>query len=379
MRMRKVYITEDESISGTGTIIKDLDFTDPVRAFVIGFYGKRYDHTDANDPLLLRDIDKIEIVDGSDVIFSCSGEEAGALQLYHTGKMPFLALTANKFSTNRNQVKILFSRDESDNEFGLDLTRFNNPQLKITYSFTEGSTGNWASNKQSVTISALVAEGAPSPTKFLMTKEVYNWTKAASGDETIDMPRDYPYRLIVVQTRDSTVPVYAGITKMKLSCNYDEFVAFDETTEDLAWDNINRYGMQFLQYEAIGDGADTDIKAYCEMAWNWGCNVSSWNSGQNAVERRPYSGYSTIGRAVTGTASGEDFTMTFLENVQRALCTFYGFELFSTEVIPFGNLYDQGEFFDPKDWKSVRLILTQGHEADIASSVVVQQVREYGS
>ena len=148
MRLRKTYLIEDFSISGTGTKTLDLDFTDPVRALIIGFYGKRYDHTDTNEPLLLDDIDKIEIVDGSDVLYSTSGTEAGAVQLYHTGKRPFLAMTLNSTLTNRNQIKILFGRDEADGEFGLDCTKFTNPQLKITYSFTEGSTGQWAANTQ---------------------------------------------------------------------------------------------------------------------------------------------------------------------------------------------------------------------------------------
>ena len=348
-----------------------------MRALIIGFYGKRYDHTDTNNPLLLRDIDKIEVVDGSDVIYSLSGIEAGANQLYHTGQRPFLAITANKFSTNRNQVKILFGRDESDNEYGLDLTRFTNPQLKITYSFTEGSTGQWASGTQTVTIAALIAEGAPKPSAFFMTKEIYSWSKASSGDETIDMPRDYPYRFIILQTKDCTVPVYAGLSKVKLSCNYDEFVPINETTEDLAWDNVNRYKMLYIQYEAIGDGSDTDIKGYNQMAWNWGCNTSSWNTGQNVVERRPYSGYSTLGRHTCPDSSGADFTTTYLAANQRAICTFYGWEIFDSEVVPFGNLKDPEEWFDPKEYRSVRLILTQAQESAIASTIVVQQIRTY--
>ena len=377
MRLRKVYITEDETVSGTGTLIKDLDFTDPVRAIIIGFTGKRYDHTDTNNPLILRDINKIEIVDGSDVLFSLSGTQAGANMLYHTGKRPLLTVTCNKFSVNYNQVKILFGRNESDSEYGLDLTHFTNPQLKITYSFTEGSTGQWASNEQKVTIAALVAEGAPKPIGFFMTKEIYAWSKASSGDETIDLPRDYPYRYIMLQTKDCTVPVYAGISKVKISCDYDTFVPINETTEDLAWENINRYGMIWLQSESIGDGSDTDIKAYCQMAWNWGCDTQSWNSGQNVVAKRPYSGYTTLGRATTGASSGSDFTVTFLADSQRALCTHYGWELFDTEVVPFGDLLSSVDWFDPKPWKSVRLILTQAQEADIASSVVLQQVRPY--
>jgi len=376
MRLRTATLTEDETITTTGTVIHDLDFTDPVRALILGFYGKRFDHSDTNDPMLLEDIDKIEVVDGSDVLFSCTGTEAGANQLYSTGKRPFLGYTANSGSTNRNQVKILFGRDISDNEYGLDLNRFSNPQLKITHSFTEAA-GDWAAGQQSHTVQAIVAEGAPAPKGFFMTKEMYSFTKATSGDHTIDMPRDYPYRYAIMQVKDAVTPIYAELPNVKLSCNFDEFVPFDVTTEDLAWDNVNEYGMQYVQHEAIGDGSDTDIKSYNQMSWNWGAWTNSWNSGQDCMVKRPYSGYSTIGRRTCPDSSGADFTSTYLANAQRALCTHYGWELFESEILPFGKLEDPEEWFDPTPWKSVRLILTQAQTDALDTNVVLQQVRHY--
>ena len=376
MRLRKTTIQSDKSIKDTGTAIFDLDFSDPVRAIIIGFYGKRFDHSDTNDPLLLEDIDKIEVVDGSDVIFSCTGTEAAAAQLYATGKKPFIAYTANSTSTNRNQIKLLFGRSEADDEYGLDLTRFNNPQLRITHSFTEAA-GSWADDTQTVTVQALIAEGAPRPRAFLMTKNIYSFTKGTSGEETIDMPRDYPYRFVQLQVKDAATPVFAELSNVKISCNFDEFVPVDEITEDLAWDNIARYGMQYIQHEAIGDGSDTDIKTYNQLSWNWGAWVNSWNTGQHAMIKRPYSGYSTLGRSTCPDSSGADFTSTFLANGQRALCTHYGFEIFETEVIPFGNLNEPEEWFDPRPWKSVRLILTQAQTDALTTNILVQQVRSY--
>ena len=135
-RLRKQYITEDETTTTSGTKIYDLDFSHPLRALIISLQGKRYDKSDTNRPYLLEAITKIEVVDGADVLYSCTGTETAAVQLYHTGKMPFLAISSNHVAAyNRNQVKILFGRDESDNKYGLDLTKYTNPQLKITHAF----------------------------------------------------------------------------------------------------------------------------------------------------------------------------------------------------------------------------------------------------
>ena len=210
-----------------------------------------------------------------------------------------------------------------------------------------------------------------------MNKEIYSFTKGTSGDQTIDLPRDYPYRFVTLQVKNAATPVYAELSNVKISCNFDEFVPLDVTTEDLAWDNLNKYGMQYLQHEAIGDGSDTDIKSYNQLSWNWGAWVNSWNTGQDAHIKRPYSGYSTLGRHTDPYSSGADFTETFLASSQRAICTHYGWELFESEVIPFGNLNDPEEWFDPTPWKSVRLILTQAQTDALTTNVVLQQVRHY--
>ncbi len=366
MRLRKTYLVEDETTLTTGTRIFNLDFTDPVTAIYLDFIGQRYDASDTNRPYLLEDIDKIEIVDGSDVLYSTSGTQCAAVQLYQTGRINFMAISANHAGAyNRNQVKILFGRDENDTEYALDLKRFNNPQLKITHSYAE-SAGNWKASGQTMTVQVLIAEGAPSPRGFFMTKEVYSWTKGTTGDETIDMPRDYKYRFIVLQAVHCATPVYAEFSKVKLSCNFDEFVPLNETTEDLAHDNWNRWGMLTQQSECIGDGSDTDIVCYYPFAWNWGGDVQSWNFGDTSVVRRPYSGYITVAKA-NGTA---------LTSGQRALVTGQGWELFDTEVIPFGDIMQESHWFDPRPWKSLRLILTQAQSA-VTSHITIQQVRYY--
>ncbi len=366
MRLRKTYLIEDVTLNTTGTKTYNLDFTDPVVALYLDFLGKRYDASDTNRPYLLEDIDKIEIVDGSDVLYSTDGTRCAATQLYQTGKINFMAISANHAAAyNRQQVKILFGRNESDTEFALDLKKFNNPQLKVTHSFTE-SAGYWAAATQTMTVQVLVAEGAPTPRGFFMTKDIYSWTKATSGDETIDLPRDYPYRFIVMQAIHCATPVYEEFTRVKISANYDEFVPINDKGEDLAHDNWNRYGMLHQQTEAIGDGSETDIVAWFPFAWNWGGDAQSWNSGDTCVVKRPYSGYVTVGKDST----------TALTPGQRAIVTGQGFELFDTEVIPFGDIMQESHWFDPRPWKSLRLILTQA-QTEVTSHITIQQVRYY--
>jgi hypothetical protein len=368
MRNRKVYLVEDEVLDASGTRIFNLDFSNPLVALIITIEGKKYDMSDTHNPIIAREISKIEIVDGSDVLFSMNMEEAQALQLYTFGGMPFLNYSNNSISGRcRATAKIAFGRDDSDNEWMLDCTRFVNPQLKVTYAFTEGA-GYWTDNYQKLTVWALVCESpVTAALGFLMGKQVYTWAKATSGDETIDMPRDFPYRFMMVRVKDSDTPTYAEISKIKLSCDIDRFVPVNITTQDLYFENVGKYGMLRCQMETIGDGSDTDIKAHSPFANNWGGSIQCWNSGDVAVIKRPYSGYSTIGKDTT----------TALDASQRAIVTHMGHEFHFCEPLPFGNLRDAGEFFDPTPFQAVRLILTQGQTDACSSAVVLQQVRPY--
>lgn len=368
MRNRSVYLVEDEVLDASGTRIFNLDFSNPLLALFITVEGKKYDNSDTRNPIIAREVSKIEVVDGSDVLFSMNMEEAMAMQLYSGGKQPFMSYSNNSISGRcRATAKLAFGRDDSDQEWMLDCKRFINPQLKVTYAFTEGA-GYWTDNYQKLTVHALVCENPIREAMgFLMGKQIYTWAKATSGDETIDMPRDYPYRLLLIRVKDSGTPTYAEISKIKLSCDIDRFVPINITTQDLFFENAVRYGLLIQQMETIGDGSDEDIVAHCPFANNWGACIESWNLGEGAVIKRPYSGYCTV-------AKDKD---TALSASQRAIVTHRGYEYHWCEPLPFGNLRDAEEFFDPTPFQTVRLILTQGQTDACSSAVVLQQVRPY--
>lgn len=375
MRLRKSYIVEDQVLDAAGTIIKDLDFSDPITSIMIGVTGKKHDNENIN-PLLSRNISKVEVVDGTDVLFSMNMELAQALQVYTTRRMVFNSMLQGTYAQNLSLVKIPFGRDDSDNEWALDPTKFDNPQIKVTYAFTEGA-GYWKDNEQKITIAVLLQEEIETrPSHLLMAKEFYSWTKATSGDETIDMDRTYPYRMLMWNIKDSTTPIYNELNKIKISCDMDKFIPVNERGEDLANENANWTGILFQQDTVIGDGVDEDKNAFCPFAWNWGATIESWNFGANCKVKRPYSGYITVRGAGAAHASAVAADEALAAG-QRAIVTSRGYEPNFTEHLRFGSLKDPGEFLDPKDFKSMRLIFTQGGSDEKVSRVVAQQLRAY--
>lgn len=375
MRVRKSYIVEDQVLDASGTVIKDLDFSDPITEIIVGVRGKKHDHANI-DPLISRNISKIEVVDGTDVLFSMNMELAQALQLYTTRRMPFIEMTCNHYGINNAQVRLAFGRNRSDNEWALDPTKHVNPQIRVTYAFEEGA-GFWKDNEQKLTIAALLSENPPRrPSAFLMAKEFYSWTKATSGDETIDMDRTHPYRMLLWSIKDCRNEIYDELTKIKISCDMDKFIPVNETMEDLFWENANWTGLLFQQTEAMGDGATTDVKAWYPFARNRGGTIESWDLGAGICVKRPYSGYITV----DGFAAAHAHDLPSLEAMKdgtRAIVNGRGWEFNYTEHVRFGNLDDPEEFFDPRDFKSARLIFTQGGSQELVSRVVSQQLRPY--
>ena len=367
MRNRKVVMVNEETLDPSGTRIFNLDFSNPIVALLILIQGVRYDNSDTASPVIQREISKIEVVDGSDVLFSMTMEEAMAMQFYTTGQMPFQLCLQSTYAECEAQAIIRFGRDDSDQQWMLDTKKFVNPQLKITYAFTEAA-GYWKADRQKLSVTAVICESpVRDPEGFLMGKQIYTWAKAASGDETIDLPRDYLYRMLILRCKDSLTPTWNEFTNLKISCDMDRFVPVNERIEDISRCNMAKLGLCWYQNTAVGDGADTDIKSYNPFAWNFGGNVECWNSGDLVVHKRPYSGYMTVARA-SGTA---------LTAGQRAISTHQGFNYNWTEAFLFGNLADQEEFFDPMSFKSVRAIITQGGGAAYISALVLQQLRNY--
>jgi len=367
MRNRKVVMVHEETLDPSGTRIFNLDFSNPIVALIILIQGVRYDNSDTNSPIISRGVSKIEVVDGSDVLFSMTMEEALALQLFTTGHKPYETCLQGTYAECEAQLIISFGRDDSDQQWMLDPKKFINPQLKVTYSFPEEA-AKWKADRQKLSITAVICESPiKDPEGFLMGKQIYTWTKAASGDETIDLPRDYLYRMLIMRAKDSLTPTWNELNNLKISCDMDRFVPVNEKVEDISRCNMAKLGLIFFQNTAIGDGADTDIKSWNPFSWNWGGNIECWNSGDTVVQKRPYSGYTTVAKA-SGTA---------LTAGQRAITTHQGSNYNWCEFFPFGNLIDPEEFFDPISFKSVRAIITQGGAAAYESAVVLQQLRNY--
>ncbi len=208
-KIRYAVVANDKtetSTQTTGTVTIDL----PEQGILTELYPQiTYTKESSNDrPLADWDaLTKLELlVDGSTVVKSLSGQEARALIYYNKG--PF-ATTGLFWGTGGSTdsysgFPLYLNRWAGDNMTGLDLNVYSNPQLKLTYDVTQTSIDGCTYDAATTpafkyNVMAKILDGAPSGfiNKYCQSREIDNWTWAASTEHGTEIPRGFElYRLM---------------------------------------------------------------------------------------------------------------------------------------------------------------------------------------
>jgi len=179
-----------------------------------------------------KGISKIELVDGSDVLYSLSGEEAQATDFYDTGITPLNVVSYVDANIWTGIFNLNFGRWLWDTEMALDPKRFKSLQLKVTHKVGDTAGSSTTSTTSTLTIHAFCFDQKSiSPRGFLMNKEIYAYTiGAANSYKYIDLPTDYPVRRMMVQALYVGYETHQIVNGIKISEDNDKRVVFDEST-----------------------------------------------------------------------------------------------------------------------------------------------------
>jgi hypothetical protein len=141
-------------------------------------------------------IDKIEIIgNGSTVIKSLTGNVLKALQFFDTGIASLDYTSTYGEATARFNVMLLFGRYLYDQMFGLDLSAWNNVEIRITNSATS------TYYKADFTVALLgywMREGG-SFSGYLRTEEWQKWTTVSDETKYLELPTENKIRRVIFQ------------------------------------------------------------------------------------------------------------------------------------------------------------------------------------
>jgi len=195
MNYRLAAIVSEETIIPAKTKVIELDMQDVVSRITLNV-ELEMDGTVLGDNLAAV-VSNIELVDGSEVLFSMSGKECQALDYYQTGVMPYMAITDVDNNDAVITYNINFGRFLYDEKLAFDPRKFNNPQLKITHNYQ--ACGGTPSAARMEVRAFMFDEKEVSPTGFILSKEHYQFTSGVNNTyHDIEMPTDHPTRRYMI-------------------------------------------------------------------------------------------------------------------------------------------------------------------------------------
>lgn len=356
MNYRLASILPSEAANTAGTKTIDINVADPISRFVIQMKG----YNNGNDPTAhpAKMITKIELVDGSDVLFSLSGVEAQALNFYDQGRMPHTVLNYLNDVYAIATYCIDFGRYLYDPALAFDPTKFTNPQLKITHDLSAGG-----SSPDAALLSVyahIFDERKVTPTGFLMSKEQYSYTLVASAKEHIDLATDYPYRKLILQSMSVSLQPWQQFNQVKLSQDSDAKVVInDEKTSDLL--KLFRLHPEMTEVIYAKTAAAANQVIHCTPSYERIANLVGVAADSDAYIIDTYGGGITV---YDGAAA-------------EMMMILSGLSPHSTLCIPFGEQKEIEDWYKVSEIGSLRLTLKAGGTADGTCEIISQQIRSY--
>jgi hypothetical protein len=364
MKHRIAEVFARKSYSADSTEVIDLDLTDPISQLVLTYEAVNGSvATQQGHPDLC--VTKIELVDGSDVLFSLSGKEAKALDFYHNRRVtPSMVIYPNDINAEMI-YNINFGRKLWDPLLALIPGRFRNLQLKVTIDINGG--GKMADAGYLTVAAKCFDEKQVSPMGFLMHKELKSYTLAASGWEYTDLPLDFPFRMLLMKCQAyGSGPDYQ-LDTVKLSEDNDKRIPFNMTIGEI----LRMIMSEWPPYdEWVLDDPPTPSSGYTYITPGY------WPSAIAQEWLAPCSSDNIIGcfsgdggRLTVGTSGG--WTSNAMIHVK-------GWCPHSTIVLPMGDPEDPEDWFDPAALRNLKLSLKGGASLTAGTcEIFAQQLRRY--
>lgn len=230
MNYRLSTIFPRHSYDDNVTEIIDLNVVDPISQLIIELNANITNDADITAHVIAC-LTKIELMDGSDVLYSLSGYEAEAVDWYHNHNLNSPWDIYMGWGETSRYLRLNFGRYLWDPVLAFVPEKFRNPQLKISLDITAG--GAVPDTNRIRVWGALFDQKAIDPIGFLMHKEVKNYTAKAASHEYVDLPTDHSYRKLFVRCHEPGTEPNQNIDNIKLAEDQDKRIICNHPTEEI--------------------------------------------------------------------------------------------------------------------------------------------------
>jgi hypothetical protein len=283
------YLRESVALTLGETFRLDLPKTGMMSGFILKLQAPCTGSATLADAKwrLLDFIDKIEVIaNGATVIKSLSGKHAHFLAWLHQGVVPPHFWRNYATNTQMEYIPILFGRFLGDTEYGLDLSRFDNLELRITNS----SSATYHSS--TITCSVLqtfVREGAGVFKGFIRSELWREWTTVSDEYQYFILPVEYP---IVGLHLRALPPVTTGMSNTGFANLMDDIdlsiqggtkKLYKGGLDDLIIQNYLERGSEVITSGLADINADRGIDVGIGRMFGWATTSGSKDGAVSAV------------------------------------------------------------------------------------------------
>jgi len=353
-RQASLLAQEDASTAGTKTV--DLDIKDVISRIQVKYGYTNGSHDATDHPAKI--VSKVEVVDGSTVLYSLSGREIEALDFFDGRKVRPYELEYRSGVPGYVLLDLNFGRKLYDPLLAFDPKKFSNPQIKVSHNKALG--GSAPSSSTLEIVADVFDQKAVTPQGFLMSKEHDTETLVANAYVNVDLPTDYLMRKLLIMSRTAGYELDNQIATIKLDEDNDKRVIIDADMDDYFMEIENLFG----PYREQLVGTFSGIASH-----DWYCTPIS----HSELHVRPIGG-ATV--ALDAEFGGGKFSMT-PSAVTAWRGGVVGFEPHGAVPVIFGDQDDLADWFDVTKVGTLRLRLKAAASPSGSLEVVTQQLRKY--
>lgn len=218
-------------------------------------------------------VTKLEVIaDGGEVIKSLDGRLCKGLNHLDGIVFPRDIISQGNAMTQEESFYLLFGASLKDMEYGLDLGKHTNPQLKVTWDGSLTSIENttatvaWhASTFPKLSIICVFLEAAPGSPRGFVRTQYTTYTPAALATKEVEIPRGNALRRIVLRNFYQGSDEEDVFNRVKLDISRGTYIPYDLRYADFIALNAALYGA--AEYQArleysTGDGEDSHLSWY---------------------------------------------------------------------------------------------------------------------
>lgn len=357
MNYRHAVLLGESDLGPSGTKIIDNFGSDPISRISIVFRPVGGSNAPVAHPA--ASVSKIELIDGSDVLFSLTGYQTQGINILRAEKPNPQIVHFFTGGTPQTPFNLDFGRYLWDPELAFDAKKFVNPQLKFTWNEV-----NWDASCSSHGFSVhahVFDEKAVSPMGFLMKKELKAYTPVSGANEYTDLPTDYPHRALFVQGFCAGGGLRAIVREVKLDEDNDKRIIIDGDV-DLLRNYLDPLWGDAVDV-VVGTVAAGSVTFFCTGHNH--CSVA----GITDADAKTIAGKDLSGGQFWATA----------EAAGLANFTVRGKNPHGVMGIPFGNQRDIEDWYNVTNVEKLRLRIVGGpnSSASYTNRIVCEQLRTY--